>query len=939
MNAAHSISVPRSVCPGTRFIALLFFFSGASSLIIETVFNRLLTYTFGSTAAAVSTVLAAFLGGLALGAWLLGKWVDGRRASLRAYGWLEGIVAAYALCITHIFSLLTVLYVHFCRHFALTPTELTLARFAMASIAVLPASFLMGGTLPVLSRYVAGIDSDFRQYIDRLYAWNTVGAAVGALVSTYALIPALGILGAIYVSCSINALILISCVALSPASSSAIAAPESLAESPDSTPPVSRPRRTFLLAGSFLTGAAALGYEVIWTHIQAFTIGNSVYAFGVTLFVVLCGLGIGAHLATSRFRKPSSWAIGLIASQFLLGAVIFFTLPLWGRLSDFIGGGYVRMMRADAFAILTPVFLLSAYLYLKSSRRSATDRGASDVQRQVFLLAAGIAGVLLALALKYGARIALTLINGGHATALFAASEIMRFVCAFSMLIIPAILLGLSFPLLLNLCTHSAEKAGSSVGSVYAANTFGAILGAVLTGFFLIPTIGSQGTLRSLASVNVLLAFAFALVLVPARSWARPALATAGAALAALGWFAVANWNPKLVCNGAYVYFRPAWVANRVLYQREDAAGGMTSVVQSGSIRTMLSNGKFQGDDSTEEAAQVRFAMIPMLFAHHWQNGLVIGLGTGQTLRTLTQFPLRTIDVAEMAPQIVDAARKWFTDVNGDVMDTDPRIHLSIADGRNFLLLSRRRYDVISIEVSSIWIDGEADLYNREFYELCSEHLSQDGVLMQWVQLHNMPRKNLLVILNTAARVFPHAAFFVDYGSSGQGVLIASRSPLTIDYNWLRALDADSSLRPALASLHVPAAESLLGDLVLYDGSFRDAVATLPKISRLPADFVSSDFRPYLEYATPMGNVDPRNTLKDNLEWLQTLRPATLPPQLVVRGIPSKSERNLLLGYVLAERQQTQLALEYLNSVTGPSQRLAQQEIAQLQHPSPASSR
>lgn len=916
---------------------MLFFFSGASSLIIETVFNRLLTYTFGSTAAAVSTVLAAFLGGLALGAWVLGKWIDGRHATLRAYGWLEGAIAVYAALITHVFSLLTFLYVYFCRHFALTPAELTLARFAMAAVAVLPASFLMGGTLPVLSRYVASVDSEFRHYIDRLYAWNTVGAAVGALVSTYALIPALGILGAIYVSCSINVLILISCVALSRESRSATAGSETPAENSESASPISQSRRTLLLAGSFLTGAAALGYEVIWTHIQAFTIGNSVYAFGVTLFVVLCGLGIGAHLATSRFRSPASWVTGLTASQFLLAVVVFFTLPLWGRMSDFIGGGYVRMMRADAFALLAPVFVVCAYLYWKFSRRVATN--ATDLQRQALLLAAGIAGVLLALSQKYGARIALTLINGGHDTTLFTASEVMRFVCAFSMLIVPAILLGLSFPLLLNLCADSADRAGSNVGSVYAANTFGAILGAILTGFLLIPTIGSQGTLRSLATLNVFLALTFSLLLVPARSWVKPAMATAGAALVALGWFAVGNWNPKSVCNGAYVYFRPAWVANRVLYQREDAAGGMTSVVQTGSIRTMLSNGKFQGDDSIEEAAQVRFAMIPMLFAHHWQDGLVIGLGTGQTLHTLSLFPLRSIDVAEMAPQVVDAARKWFVDVNGDVMDTDPRVHLSIADGRNFLLLSRRRYDVISIEVSSIWIDGEADLYNREFYELCSEHLSHDGVLMQWVQLHNMPRKNLLVILNTAARVFPHAAFFVDYGSSGQGVLIASRHPLTIGYDWLRALDANPKLRPALTSIHVPAVESLLGDLVLYDASFRSAVATLPAIAGLPADFVSSDLRPYLEYATPMGNVDPRNTLKENIEWLQTLRPATLPPQLMIRDIPSGSERHLLLGYVLAERQQTQLALEYLNSVTGPSQPLAQQEIAQLQHSSPASSR
>ena len=140
-------------------------------------------------------------------------------------------------------------------------------------------------------------------------------------------------------------------------------------------------------------------------------------------------------------------------------------------------------------------------------------------------------------------------------------------------------------------------------------------------------------------------------------------------------------------------------------------------------------------------APQIRMAMTPALFAHGFDRALVIGLGTGNTLRALCRLPFRQIDVAELAPHVVDAARKWFQDVNGGVFDRDPRVKMHVTDGRNFLLLSSHRYDVISVEVSSIWIAGEADLYNKEFYELCRSRLNDRGVLQQWVQLHHMRQR------------------------------------------------------------------------------------------------------------------------------------------------------------------------------------------------------
>jgi spermidine synthase len=915
-----------------RLVVGLFFLSGASSLILETVFNRLLTYTFGNTAAAVSTVLAAFLGGLALGSWLFGLWADRRKPSLRMYGALEAAIAIYALLIPRVFAAVTTLYVHVCQQFDFGPASITLLRFAMAAAAILPASFLMGGTLPVLSGYIANRNLDFQRGVDRLYAWNTLGAALGALVSTYGLIPSLGIPATIYGACGANLLIFVCALVLSTGETDADPV-LGTARFPESTAATStvHPRLPpmLLLLGAFLTGAAALGYEVIWAHVQAFTIGNTVYAFGVTLFAVLCGLGLGAQVSAEKLRDPKTWAAGLVSSQFLLGLSVFATLPLWGSLSKVFSRSFLGVMRVDTFAVAVFIYLGIGYAYSRISRKQPDGTARKVNPARTALVSVGVLlAVALAFSMKYGDEIVFDAVAGRHLTVLFVASELMRFVCAFSLLIVPALLVGITFPLLINLYSGFAGRAASKVGFVYAANTFGAIFGSLLTGFFLIPKFGSQGTLKAIASSNVLLALFFACLLISARARARAAWAMGGATLVVLCWLGVPHWDPKAVCNGAYVYFAPGFDADRVLYQKEDAAGGMTSVVQVGKLRTLLSNGKFQGNNSTEVGAQVRFALLPMLFVHQPRNGLVIGLGTGQTLHTLSLFPFREIDVAEMAPQIVEASRIWFADVNGGVVDHDPRVRIHIADGRNFLLLTRRQYDAITIEVSSIWIDGEADLYNREFYELCRKHLSQGGVLQQWVQLHHMPLRNLLVILNTAARTFPHVAFFV---GQSQGVLLASNQPLRADYNELREWDRDPRLRQAMDSIQVPVAESLLGDLTLYDDSLRNAVTALPDVGHLPADFVSSDFRPFLEYESPKGNVYPLSSFADNLQWLNRLRPETLPQDLVLSNVPSQDEWNLILGYALAERNQRRLALDYFDRVNGPARPQAQQEIARLE--------
>ena len=898
-----------------QFLYVLFFFSGVSSLIFETVFTRLLTYTFGNTAYAVSTVLAAFLGGLAVGAYLVGRWVDRRPPSLAVYGGLELLVGVYCLFIPKLFALMTESYIFLFHRFQLGAAALTVVRFGLAALVILFPTMLMGGTLPALARYVSSGCSEFQVEVDRLYAWNTMGAALGVLVSTFVLTPEWGVAWTIRIACAINFLIFASVFSRRKhALEVPSPAPDLAGDGSTDDRPVSSRAAAVLLFGSLLTGAVALGYEVLWTHVLAFTVGNSVYAFGTMLFAMLCGLAWGARIVSRHFRRPAAWGWALAVSQAALSLIVFLTVRLWDRVPDFFNLGLAKCA------------LISLALIVVLRVSVAAWRNRHGPQPTVFRWLR--VNEPLIDCVLFGVLVLGSIWLSKHDATYFVAEELVRFSCAFFLLICPAVFLGLSFPLILNLYSREMRRAGTSVGGIYAANTVGAILGSLLMGFVLLPRLGSLASLRCAAAVNLILAVFFGLVFVPLKPARKLVLVVATVPLAVLLWVVPGHWDARRISRGSYVYFGGGFPADQVLYLREDVQGGLTSVVRIGSQKILLSNGKFQGNDGGEVQAQIRFALVPILFTREFKSAMVIGLGTGSTLRTIALFPFQHIDVAELAPSIVEAAGRWFEGVNDGVFDHDPRVRLSIADGRNFLLLSPDHYDLITIEITSIWIAGEADLYNKEFYELCRAHLGEQGVLQQWVQIHHMRTQDLLIILNTAARVFPHVAFFQ---GPEQGVLIASASPLACDYRLIEESDNDLRVRQDLSAIGVPSMTSLLGELVLYGDSMNKALACLPALSGRPADFVSTDFDPYLEYQTPKGNVLPYDTVRLNLSFLRRFRPLLLPPDLAIENLPSQDEGNLILGYIAERRGDRGAALGYFRQVGGASRPLAELEIVRIQ--------
>ncbi|MBI4700689.1 MAG: spermidine synthase [Deltaproteobacteria bacterium] len=766
--------------------------SGGTALLYQVAFGKRLATIFGATAYAVSAVLAAFMGGLALGAHLGGRWGHRVRRPLAVYGMAELAVAGVCAASPWMFDAVGQAYVWAARGQVGSPGLLGAIRMLLAALVVVVPTIAMGLTLPLLSRVVAGRDEQggAARRLTLLYAANTAGGAAGALCGGYLVLPVLGVCGAMRAAALVN--VAIGLVAVGLGWRAPLAAPEAAA--PDApaghagAPPApgdaGPSRRELGLLGALagVSGLLVFAAEVVDTHLLALLIGNSAYAFSLMLVAFLSCLGAGATLAGPFAQRLGRAA--LPAALALAGVAVLAFVPWWDRLPS------------------------------------------------IFQVA-------------------------GHRVSSWHARELVRALAALAILVVPTTCMGLTFPLLLRRVAGHDDVA-SLVGRLTAINTLGSIFGSVGCAYFLLPALGSEWTLRAIG-----LAFAGAALVVAARQppeagAAGPAgaargpgakaVATAGA-LCALGALLLPRWDMVRLTNGANVYFDARPRPEELLFVREDVHGGLTSVERTGPVHTLFTNGKFQGDDGAQIPAQRSFAHFPSLFAAHHGRALVIGLGTGMTLGTLAAYPYEAIDVAEISPAIVDAARRFFSGPNRNAL-ADPRVRLLLEDGRNVLELAPRPYDVITIELTSVWFAGAANLYSLEFYRLCRSRLRPGGVLQQWVQLHHIYRRDLAVILRTLRAVFPHVGLFV---SGAQGIVVAGASELRASERRLDELGARPEIRATLAGAEAgPALRELLGRLVL-SGPELDRFVSESEDELGP--LVSTDENLYLEHATPKGNV------------------------------------------------------------------------------------
>jgi spermidine synthase len=735
------MSPPRESSPILPIIAFLFFASGATALVYEVAWLRSLILVFGSTAFAVSTILTSFMAGLAAGSYAVGRWVDRQTNPLRVYGALEVGIGVYALAVPHMFDALQPLYRWLWVSLEPSAYVFTVIRFLLCFVVLFLPAAMMGGTLPALARFATGVPRKLAASVGGLYGVNTLGAFLGTLIAGFFLLSSYGLGATVRIAAVANLVIGTTALALAWQRRRTAVAEGAAAQAP-AGPVVkeSQPGRGVETASGplavtvafALTGFAALVLEVAWTRVLALVIGPSVYAFSLMLAAFLAGLGLGSLMF--------SWAIGRFR---------------WTGVAPFAGlaaaAGYLAFITLLAFHRLPP-------LYWRLFRSWGGAEGAPGAVFTIGLLLSGL------------------------------------------VMLLPTLAMGGLFPAALEGFGLSRRGAGRGVGGLYAANSGGSIAGAFAAGFVLIPLVGLQTTVLVAAWLYLAVAAGLWWLAGRPRRTARlgPVLA-AGLALAM--YLTAPPWNRLLMSSGVYHYGREtresasgsesdgeAGLAYEEVFYRE----GMVSTVlvareygvygRSGadSVPSMIlvTNGKADASSVFDMPTQVLSAHIPLLLHRQPRRVLVIGLASGTTAGSALRHNIESLDVVEIEPAVVEASHA-FDFVNGRPLD-DPRTHLSVADGRTFLLQGAERYDVIISEPSNPWITGVSNLFTLEFFQLARARLAEGGIFTQWIQMYGLSPESLEVVLRTFRTAFPEVYVFntIPYADL---LLVGATAPLRID--------------------------------------------------------------------------------------------------------------------------------------------------------------
>lgn len=349
----------------------------------------------------------------------------------------------------------------------------------------------------------------------------------------------------------------------------------------------------------------------------------------------------------------------------------------------------------------------------------------------------------------------------------------------FGLLIVPTLAMGALLPLICRVYEPSAERAGRSVGDVYAANTAGTILGAAVAGFVLIPwsAVGMEHTIQIASGLNLLVGSFFLLARQP-RPIARYALVAGAWAAAAVAVGVVEPWSREQMVSGPYLGRDKATDWNLVFYQEGiDATVAVERLGDTDKLSLSV-NGKPDASNMLGDMpTQMLLGVLPALLRPAARDVCVIGLGSGMSVGSLLLFDVEHVDVAEISQEVVEASR--FFDADSHAPLDDPRVRLHRADGRNLLLLTGRQYDLILSEPSNPWISGISNLFTREFFELARSRLKPGGLHAQWTQGYSMPPESFAAILRTLGEVFPY--YQVWEMSLDDYLVLASTEPLALD--------------------------------------------------------------------------------------------------------------------------------------------------------------
>jgi len=576
------------------------------------------------------------------------------------------------------------------------------------------------------------------------------------------------------------------------------------APSVSSGPAPPRTRIVVPLAGMALSGFLALALEVTWFRTLVLVFGSTTYSFTVMLAVFLLGLSLGSTLC--------GWVCDRVPRP----------MAVFGLLCVLIGIFTQASMRAFTGA----PFRFLEYL----SETDCSWRG---------IIAAKV-------------------------------------IIAAAFLLVPSVGFGGAFTAGARAVRNSFRDSARAVGVACTVNTVGAALGAVLAGFVLLPLLGIETALVTLGR-GALLIGALALLSTPATRRGRWAIGVP-LLLMTTCVFAVRTpaWDRQILASGPYfapLNYRRKGVrglkdkiaSERLLYYAEGKTA-LVTVAQGGDENLyFLMDGKVEADTTAKSMVLQRLmGHLPMLFHPNPRRVLNIGFGAGVTLGALNVHAPDLIDVVELEPCVREAARIWGKR-NHDVT-ADPHVRMIVNDGRNHVLATRQRYDVIASDPFEPVVAGAAGLYSVDHFSMARERLAPHGLMAQFLPLYELSRNDFLAILRSFAAVFPNCAVFF---TGCDTILLGARDSLHLDMERVAERMRKGPVAASLQEVGFTSPASILGTLVVQTEDAHRLAGPGP---------VNTDERPLIEFSAPRSALN--YTADENQKILAGIF-APLPPSLL----------------------------------------------------------
>lgn len=806
-----------------KLISICFVLSGATGLIYEVLWARMLGLVFGATTLAISAVLAAFMGGLALGSALAARFAARIARPLRAYALVEFAVGLYALTVPLLFRGADRVYAEAWLHFHPGFYGAAWLRFALATAVLVIPTALMGATLPVLVGALQRSLGHSASAVARLYMWNLAGAIIGAIGAGFFLLPRYGVAATIWIAAATNLTIGLAAWLLDSQSGSRneIADENRVGEInrplPQAILTEAHEQAKFWLFCAVISGFVTISMQVVWSRMLAMIIGSSTYAFSIVLALFLVGLGLGAYIVSAR-KNFYGLRRAVLVIEILTAVALFLSL---------------RVTSA------TPNLLISAGL--RFGIKSWTGLLALQIAASaiLILLPAILMGMIMPLVLMW------------------AGSTPQRETD--------------------ELASDTSPSSVSLVGRSYALNTVGAIAGSVITAFVLIPGTSTRFTVFFAAALCLITA---GIAYEPRRARSDQALARSlaiggAASLIIVMLFAWPRVNLNALSTGAYESYVRVLAKSRgdipereqtdddqrnhQLLMYEEGRTATVSVRRDWGITSVAINGRTNASDADDMPTQVMLGQLGGLIAPRPGTALIVGFATGVTTGSVLQAQIESVDCVEIEPAAV-ASSHFFEHVNNRPLK-DPRLHVIIDDARTYLRVNPGTYDLIISEPSHPWVPGVANLFTREFFTLGRERLRDDGVFVQWLQTYQLSTESLRSVLATFHETFPHVAMFRVQGA-GKGkdlILVGSRQALSLDR--IDARMKDPRTKADLARVGINTTEDVMAWFVCDENQLGPAVA---------GAIINTDDNMHVETVAPREAFRP--TMEENAAWVEGLR-------------------------------------------------------------------